>query len=59
MNFFQVRLTDALVSGLIWQKGSGGAEIAWVSGRIGIPEAEHKPQSESDKEEGIKCSCCI
>ncbi|XP_077285623.1 cleavage and polyadenylation specificity factor subunit 2 [Arctopsyche grandis] len=49
-HIYQVRLTDALVSGLVWQKGSGGAEIAWLCGRIAVPEAELKSVEQSDKD---------
>lgn len=33
-NYAQVRLTDALVSGLNFSKGKGDSEVAWVDAMI-------------------------
>lgn len=51
-HIYQVRLTDALVSQLQFQKGKNGAELSWFDGQIGIREVAQdvKPASREESE---------
>lgn len=51
-----MRLTDALVSQIEFQKGKDGAELAWVDGQITVRELgqDAKPVNSQEGEEPME-----